>query len=434
MWADQGIKTPVAKAKYSEDDISQGDKYLRIDYAGWDGIVDSYRNLTRDYLETKAVYAQIYPAIDKMYFVPGQDSIRIPIQNDFDFTNLNTVKINWSIWEDGQELSSGNSSINGQPHATSALKLPISKLKTIQPGKTYFIRFIFTRADGSEITREAVELCPQTEQIVQAVSNGKLIVSKDKESVIVATNDIRYIFNPRTGQLTSADIQGKQMITDLRPVIWRTLDRSETSAFGKENVRKAVDLNKYTQSVKSWKIEESEGNVVIKTEVNYTVDTNNRFTTTYRYTIGADGHLDISYQILTNVAIPWLPIVGMAVQSASELNQLHWLGLGPCDAYPNKQAAPILGLWGGKAGSTETTGIKATRWIERTGAIGCLRIASIGDMEHNASRPETMYILSGVFARPEKGRKAEESVPQLSTDTGKPFVGEFSITLRANQK
>lgn len=434
MWADQGIKTPVAKAKYSEDDISQGDKYLRIDYAGWDGIVDSYRNLTRDYLETKAVYAQVYPAIDKMYFVPGQDSIRIPIQNDFDFTNLNTVKINWSIWEDGQELSSGNSSINGQPHATSALKLPINKLKTIQPGKTYFIRFIFTRADGSEITREAVELCPQAEQIVQAVSNGKLIVSKDKESVIVATNDIRYIFNPRTGQLTSADIQGKQMITDLRPVIWRTLDRSETSAFGKENVRKAVDLNKYTQSVKSWKIEESEGNVVIKTEVNYTVDTNNRFTTTYRYTIGADGHLDISYQILTNVAIPWLPIVGMAVQSASELNQLHWLGLGPCDAYPNKQAAPILGLWGGKAGSTETTGIKATRWIERTGAIGCLRIASIGYMEHNASRPETMYILSGVFARPEKGRKAEESVPQLSTDTGKPFVGEFSITLKANQK
>lgn len=434
MWADQGIKTPVAKAKYSEDDISQGDKYLRIDYAGWDGIVDSYRNLTRDYLETKAVYAQVYPAIDKMYFVPGQDSIRIPIQNDFDFTNLNTVKINWSIWEDGQELSSGNSSINGQPHATSALKLPISKLKTIQPGKTYFIRFIFTRADGSEITREAVELCPQTEQIVQAVSNGKLIVSKDKESVIVATNDIRYIFNPRTGQLTSADIQGKQMITDLHPVIWRTLDRSETSAFGKENVRKAVDLNKYTQSVKSWKIEESEGNVVIKTEVNYTVDTNNRFTTTYRYTIGADGRLDVSYQILTNVAIPWLPIVGMAVQSASELNQLHWLGLGPCDAYPNKQAAPILGLWGGKAGSTETTGIKATRWIERTGAIGCLRIASIGYMEHNASRPETMYILSGVFARPEKGRKAEESVPQLSTDTGKPFVGEFSITLRANQK
>lgn len=434
MWADQGIKTPVAKAKYSEDDISQGDKYLRIDYAGWDGIVDSYRNLTRDYLETKAVYAQVYPAIDKMYFVPGQDSIRIPIQNDFDFTNLNTVKINWSIWEDGQELSSGNSSINGQPHATSALKLPINKLKTIQPGKTYFIRFIFTRADGSEITREAVELCPQAEQIVQAVSNGKLIVSKDKESVIVATNDIRYIFNPRTGQLTSADIQGKQMITDLRPVIWRTLDRSETSAFGKENVRKAVDLNKYTQSVKSWKIEESEGNVVIKTEINYTVDTNNRFTTTYRYTIGADGHLDISYQILTNVAIPWLPIVGMAVQSASELNQLHWLGLGPCDAYPNKQAAPILGLWGGKAGSTETTGIKATRWIERTGAIGCLRIASIGYMEHNASRPETMYILSGVFARPEKGRKAEESVPQLSTDTGKPFVGEFSITLKANQK
>ena len=33
--------------------------------------------------ETKAVYAPVYPAVDKISFVPGQDSVRIPIQNDF---------------------------------------------------------------------------------------------------------------------------------------------------------------------------------------------------------------------------------------------------------------------------------------------------------------------------------------------------------------
>ena len=84
MWADQGVKTPVRK---KEKDLSE-DEYLRINTAGWDGIVDSYRNFTRDYWETKAVYAPVYPAVDKISFVPGQDSVRILIQNDFDFTNL----------------------------------------------------------------------------------------------------------------------------------------------------------------------------------------------------------------------------------------------------------------------------------------------------------------------------------------------------------
>ena len=45
--------------------------------------------------------------------------------------------------------------------------------------------------------------------------------------------------------------------------------------------------------------------------------------------------------------------------------------------------------------------------------------------------PGKNLYLSGVFGRPEKGRRAEESVPQLRTDTGKPFVGEFSIMLKA---
>lgn len=107
------------------------------------------------------------------------------------------------------------------------------------------------------------------------------------------------------------------------------------------------------------------------------------------------------------------------------------MGLGPYDAYPNKQAAPILGVWGGTAGSPDVTGIKAMRWMERSGSEGTIHVSNSGYMENDAICPERTYILSGVFGRPEKGRRAEESVPQLRTDTGKPFVGEFSIMLKA---
>ncbi|MBO1719077.1 beta-galactosidase domain 4-containing protein, partial [Bacteroides xylanisolvens] len=69
------------------------------------------------------VYAQVYPVVEKISFTPGQDSLRIPIQNDFDFTDLTTVKIDWSIREDERVLASGTNSIPGQPHAESTFKL-----------------------------------------------------------------------------------------------------------------------------------------------------------------------------------------------------------------------------------------------------------------------------------------------------------------------
>ena len=140
------------------EDLSE-DEYLRINTAGWDGIVDSYRNFTRDYWETKAVYAPVYPAVDKISFVPGQDSVRIPIQNDFDFTNLSSVKMAWSVREDENVLYSGTDSMYGYPHTVSDFKLPVEKLVTVRPGRTYYVWFIFTDEKGTEITRRAVELC-----------------------------------------------------------------------------------------------------------------------------------------------------------------------------------------------------------------------------------------------------------------------------------
>ena len=75
--------------------------------------------------------------------------------------------------------------------------------------------------------------------------------------------------------------------------------------------------------------------------------------------------------------------------------------------------------------------IADVQMIERSGSEGTIHVSNSGYMENDAMCPERTYILSGVFGRPEKGRRAEESVPQLRTDTGKPFVGEFSIMLKA---
>ncbi|WP_277558475.1 glycoside hydrolase family 2 TIM barrel-domain containing protein [Ereboglobus sp. PH5-10] len=431
LWADQGIKTPVQKPKGKSGDRSDGDEYMRLDSAGWDGIVDAYRNSTRDYLETKAVYAQVYPAMDKITFTPGEASARIPIQNDYDFTDLDTVKIAWSIREDENELACGSGSISGQPHSVSAFKLPLEKLKTIHAGKTYYAWFIFTGADGAEITRKAVELVPLAKPSPRISTPLKLTVSQG-ESVTVTAGGARYVFDPKIGRLVSAALHDKTLITDLRPVIWRKLDDSEVSVVGRRAAREASDLNRYTASATTWDVTEENGRVAIHAKVDYSIDEKNRFATTYDYEIGADGGLEVRYEILPEVTVPCVPIVGMVVQSAPELGAIRWLGLGPDNAYPNKRSAPILGVWGGAAGSADVAGTKAMRWLERTGAMGGFRISNVGYFEHDTSAPDTVRILSGVAARPEKGRKADDDFPQLATGAGKPLVGSLKIELKGN--
>ncbi|MBW4888985.1 hypothetical protein KXQ82_04635 [Mucilaginibacter sp. HMF5004] len=426
MWADQGIKTPVKRLKGKTSDMNGGDDYLRIDEAGWDGIVDSYRNFTRDYWEAKAVYAQVYPATDKISFSNRQATLAIPIQNDFDFTDLNTVKIAWSIFADETELAAGAGSVAGKPHNVSTFNLPLDKIKNIVPGKTYYARFIFTRADGTEITRESIDLVPQDNKSAKTIS-GNLTVTKG-DNVIIEAGETKYTFDTKTGQLISASLKGKTLVTDLRPVIWHKPDRSEMSVIGKADAKDAADLNKFTQSVVSWDVQQGQSAVMINAKVDYVVDSKDQFTTTCNYTITADGKMKVKYQIATKVAVSCVPVVGMAAQFSGDLDRLRWLGLGPYSAYPNKRSAPILGVWGGAANGAEVAGTKAMRWAEQSGSAGIVRVTNDGYLEHDSAKPGSLSILSGVLGRPEKGRKADDSVPQLLTN-GEPLTGEFTIEL-----
>lgn len=425
MWADQGLKTPNQKEK---KDLSI-DKNLRLVGEGWDGIVDSYRNPTRDYWEVKAVYAQVYPAVNSVSFTPQQSFVNIPIQNDYDFTNLSAINIQWEIRADEKQLASGTGSVIAQPHSQVQFKLPLKALKTVQADKTYYVWFIFTNSQGEIITRQAVELEPAIKAITAPAKSVKITTVKN-ELLTITMGKIEYVFNPKTGQLVSANRNNKALITDLSPVIWHNPDKCESFIPGGRQVREAKNMNQFNPTVENWTVEELTNKVMINARVKYTIDDKNSFITTYRYTIEADTTMHVHYEILTKVAIPWLPVVGMTVKSNPELNKIKWLGLGPYDAYPNKKTAPILGVWDGAAGSPEVTGTKSVRWIERSAANSGFRITVNAYMEHTAEHPETIYVLSGVLGRPEKSRTADESIPQLLTNTNEPFLGEFKISLK----
>ena len=426
MWADQGIKTPVAKAKNIKGDLAPNDPYLRLDGAGWDGIVDSYRNFTRDYYEAKAVYAQIYPTIDKVEFTQGQKSVKIPIQNDFDFTDLSELSIDWSIFKEGVVIDSGKGRITGTPHTVSTFTLPTAKIENLDPSKAYYAWLSFKDAKGVEITRRSVALGAAL--ITDSVDTSTVKITGNNDTAVsILAGRVLYIFNPQKGQLSAASIDGSTLLTGLRPMIWRKLDGPERSVIGKANLHGAPDLNNYKTSVKKWELVENKNGTVVNAVVDYFVDDKNHYEASYNYLILPSGDLAVHYSFDPDVVVPTLPVVGMAISSAASLKHMRWFGLGPFNAYPNKRTAPILGVWNQDDSLVEAAGSKATCWMELNGDQGRLRIFNNGYMEHDKAKPQTTFILSETLGRPEKGRRPGDEVPQLASKDH--FVGSFRLRL-----
>ena len=427
MWEDQGLSTPTMKPS-SYTDYFSPDPHLRIDGQGWDGIVDSWRNPTGDYWEAKAVYAPVYPLVESAAFTPGDSEVVIPIQNDYDFTDLSKVGIRWEIFEEGRSLGSGEDRIGGAPHSAHLFRLPVSAISAgADFSRSHYAHLSFIDSEGREITRRSIELVPAT---MPARTYSPVELTLDKgEAISIKAGANEYIFNPQTGELSGISADGKVLAGGLRPILWRPLDQCEVTAFSKADRRYAHDLNAAVPEVLKLETDTDGDSAVITASVRYTVADNEYFDAEYRYTVSDDGSLAVHYEFLPHLSISQLPVVGMNLTTSGP-ESIKWLGLGDADAWPYRDCAPIFGYWGGSADSV--FGNKAMRRIDLGFDGGMLSASCSGYFWRSPENPETFSLLSEVFARPEKGRQAGEEMPALRTDTGAPFCGDIIFNADSN--
>jgi beta-galactosidase len=296
----------------------------------------------------------------------GDENVRIPIQNDYDFTNLSAVKIHWQLMEDDRELSGGDANLTHIPHAAAWLELPLTSLKQLHAGASYYALFAFTRADGSEIGRRSVELIPNPSGFpVAPPSELTLSVDKGKETVVHA-GSIAYRFDPATARLVSASLDGHELIHAATLSIWRPLNIMEKAVlFPRGSATKELpDLNNSRVTVRNWKVEQSRGEVHLNAIAEYVVNTANSFSVDYTYDVHYDGSLTVQYAVDPKLEARFLPLIEINLPVSPQLSQVRWLGLGPIDTYPNERAAGNFGVWSAASGSKDASGVKATRWIE----------------------------------------------------------------------
>ena len=427
MWEDQGLSTPTVKPS-SYTDYFSPDPHLRIDGQGWDGIVDSWRNPTGDYWEAKAVYAPVYPLVEKAVFTPGDSEIVIPIQNDYDFTDLSETGIHWELFEEGRMLDSGDARISGAPHSSHIFRMPVSATGSeLKAGKSYYAHISFINANGHEINRSSVELIPAVATSAARMTPLSLEVRETGTTVTVSAGGNEYSFDRGTGELNGISGNGESLASGLSPIVWRPLDQCEVTAFSKADRKYGHDLGTAVAGAKKFEISEEEDLVRIDAETTYTVAPGEYYNVTWRYLVRADGSLSVHYELLPHLGITQLPIAGMTLSTAAAPESLAWLGYGETDSWPYRQKAAIFGYWGGKADSG--IGNKAARRVDLDFGETGLSAEFNGYLWRSPENPSGIHLLSEVFARPEKGRQAGEEMPQLRTDNGQPFAGDIIIRI-----
>lgn len=424
MWADQGL---LVKRK-----TAQGEEpYMLLDPDGVDGIVNSDRTPQRDYWETKAVFAPVYPRVTSLHFTVGDENVRIPIVNDYDFTNLSTVKVHWQLMEDSRELSASDTTLAQIPHATAWLELPLASLKQLRAGASYYALFTFTRGDGSEIIRRSVELVLNPSGF-PLTSPAELALTVDKGKVtVVHAGPITYRFDSATAQLSSASLDGHELVQAASLSIWRPLNIMEKAVLHSKGVaaKELPDLNNYRVTVRDWKVEQSRSEVHITSTAEYVVNPANSFRVDYIYDVHFNGSLTVQYAIDPKLETSFLPLIQINLAITPRLSRLRWLGLGPIDTYPNESAAGIFGVWSAANDSEDAKGVKTTRWIEVGRADGEGGTVHIENSPYAQFENGTLHVIAGLEGRVMKNRLPERPEERLDITSGRVFHGMFTLRL-----
>ena len=422
MWADQGLLVKHKTAKGEEP-------FLLLHPDGVDGIVNSDRSPQRDYWEARAVFAPVYPRMASLRFMPGDPWVRIPIQNDYDFTNLSTIGIHWQLMEDDRELAAADAHLDQIPHAAAWLEVPLKALAQLRNGAAYSVLFTFTRPDGAEIARKSVELIPNASAFPPA-AHARLSLSVERGArTVVHAGPAAYTFDPSTALLVSATLDGKPLVTGASLNPWRPLNIMEKAVvFAHAPKKEFPDLAAARVTVSNWKVEESATGIHLSADADYQANAANSYSVRYAYDVHPDGSLTVQYWLNPRIEAPFLPVLEMNLALPRSLTKMRWLGLGPIDTYPNEHAAGIFGVWSAEAGKPDAGGVKTTRWAEVSSPAAPAATLRIEDSPYVRFESGTLHVIAGLEGRVMKNRLPEKPEERMDT-ADRTFHAAFTLRL-----
>ncbi|MHB9035542.1 MAG: glycoside hydrolase family 2 protein [Armatimonadota bacterium] len=113
------------------------------------GFLDAWRRKKSHYWDAKLIHSPVWIPVRHIDYTPGQDVVRVPVENRYSFTNLSELRV---LWEVGSEKS--ECKVELPPLQTGDIRIPI--FSGVPEGSQLVLRFM--DVDDNLITTHAITL------------------------------------------------------------------------------------------------------------------------------------------------------------------------------------------------------------------------------------------------------------------------------------
>ena len=329
------------------------------------------------------------------------------VKNRFYFTGLKKYQINYTVKANGKVVRKGKTFLDIEPQGSKELNVNVAGLKA-KPGTEYFVNFWVTTTEpeilipvGHEIASEQFRLPIEPLAVAAHQASGKTTVSTDGDEVKVSSPRMQFVFNKKSGLVTSYKVNGTEYFADgfgIQPNFWRAPNDNDygNGQPKREQIWKQSSKNFNVADV----ITEADGNKTVLT-INYLLAAGNLYIV--KYTIYPDGVVkaditftstdmeegktEVSEATLMATFSPGqqearlaasklvVPRIGVRFRLPTEMNQVEYFGRGPGENYIDRQRGSHIDLYKTTAEAMYTNNYVRpqenghrtdTRWVELT--------------------------------------------------------------------
>ena len=350
------------------------------------------------------------------------------VKNRFYFTGLKKYQINYAVKANGKVVRKGKTFLDIEPQDAKELNINVAGLKA-KPGTEYFVNFWVTTTEpeilipvGHEIASEQFRLPIEPLAVAEHQASGKTSVSTDGDEVKVSSPRMQFVFNKKSGLVTSYKVNGTEYFAEgfgIQPNFWRAPNDNDygNGQPKREQIWKQSSKNFNVVDVTT----EAEGNKTVLT-ANYLLAAGNLYIV--KYTIHPDGVVkaditftstdmeegktEVSEATLMATFSPGqqearlaasklvVPRIGVRFRLPANMNIVEYFGRGPGENYIDRQRASHVDLYKTTADAMWTNNYVRpqenghrtdTRWVELTGKNGKgLKIVADNTIGFNALR------------------------------------------------
>mgnify|MGYP002593972631 FL=1 len=299
------------------------------------------------------------------------------VKNRFYFTNLKKYMISYTVKANGKTIKGGKVSLDIEPQGSKELNINLNGLKP-KAGTEYFVDFVVTTTEpeplipaGHDIASEQFRLPIEPLAMTGHKASGKTTVSTDGDIITVLSPRMQFVFNKRSGLVTSYKVNGTEYFAEgfgIQPNFWRAPTDNDYGNGGpkREQIWKQSSKNFNVADVTTT----TDGNKTVLT-VNYLLAAGNLYI--MKYTIYPDGvvHAGITFTSTdmkaadTEVSEATLmatftpgqdaqrlassklnvPRIGVRFHLPSDMNQVEYFGRGPGENYSDRNHAARIGKY-----------------------------------------------------------------------------------------